>query len=133
MSWWKITYQSNNKVYHSDQLPFSLLPGIQETSTQLGHKFDRTDIICEVADRIKLDLETGAIWLDKKIVAAVTPVERLILKKRNFRLSNNKTSQHIYAGLISSDGKGYLIRLTEEGDAFLEKCVISVNTTDVVQ
>lgn len=125
--WWTITYLTTGGVYNSEMIPFKLLPDIREVSMDCGHKFSQNNIVCEVADRIRLELHTGGIWVDGVLVAGVKNVNRLILHKRNFETSHGgPSSQHIHAGLVDDEGQGYLVRLTETNEIFVERCMVGV-------
>lgn len=130
MPWWKLKYLNSGNMYNSEQLPFGLLPGIQEVNIQTGHKFDRSDMVFKIAGRIRLEVHTCSIWLDGQVVAHVEDVDRIILRRRNFRPMKGNPFVHYHAGLVSSDGTGWIIRLTESGDAFVEKCVVSVSVNE---
>ena len=127
MSWWTIKYFDTGKSYNSDMIPFRLLPDIQDISMECGHKFKKNNLSCEVADRIRLDLHTGAIWVDNKLVAAVPGANRMILHKRKFEPSHGATPySHIHAGLVNEQGEGYLVRISETNDVHVERCIVSV-------
>jgi len=127
MSWWTIKYIDTGKSYNSDMIPFRLLPELQDISMDCGHKFRKNDLSCEVLDRVRLDLYSGAIWVDNKLVAAVSHPTRLILHKRKFESSHGAPSYfHIHAGLVDSDGNGHLIRITDNNELYVERCSVSM-------
>ena len=127
MSWWTITYLETGKSYSSDMIPFRLLPELQDVNMERGHKFRKNDISCEVMDRIKLDLHTGAIWVDGKLTAGVPGAARLILHKRKFESTHGGPAfHHVHAGLVDNDGAGYLIRISETNEIYVERCMVSV-------
>lgn len=127
MPWWTIKYVDSGTVYTSDQVPFKLLPHIQEIDMERGHKFKNLNLSCEIMEgRIRLDLYSGALWVDGKLVAGVPGATRLVLHKRNFHPSHGATAyQHVHAGLVDEDGAGYLVRVTENSEIYVERCVVS--------
>lgn len=127
MSWWTIKYVNTGRSYNSDMIPIRLLPEMQDVSIECGHKFKNKDLSCTVADRVRLDLYSGAIWVDGKLVAAVPNVNRMILHKRKFEPTHGAPAyHHMHAGLVDLDGQGYLVRITETNEVFIERCVVSV-------
>jgi len=127
MPWWSIRYLTTGGVYNSDMVPFKLLPDIQEVSMDCGHRFSKNDMIIDVMGRIRLEMHTGGIWVDDVLVAGVKNVSRLILHKRNFESTHGGPSnQHIHAGLVDSEGQGYLVRLTETNEIYIERCMVGV-------
>jgi len=133
MSWWTITYLNTGKTYTSDMVPFKLLPDIQDISMECGHKFRKNDLTCEVAGRVKIDLYSGAIWVDGQLVAGVPGAARLILHKRKFEPTHGAASfQHIHAGLVDNEGVGYLVRVSEVNEVYVERCIVNVRTNGQV-
>ena len=127
MSWWTIKYVNTGKIYTSDMIPFRLLPDLQDVSMDCGHRFRKNDLSCTVAERVRIDLYSGAIWVDNKLVAAVPNVNRMILHKRKFEPSHGALAyHHIHAGLVDSEGTGYLVRISETNEIYVERCVVSV-------
>ena len=126
MPWWTLRYYKTGTVYNSEQLPFGLLPGIQEVNLEIGHKFEKSDMVFEISERIRIEVHSGSIWVDGRLVGAVPDAERIILRKRHFRSSKGGSNYyHIHAGLVDENGKGCLVCLTHTGEILIDNCVVS--------
>jgi hypothetical protein len=123
--WWKVRYLGTGRVLNSEQVPVKLLPNIEHVDIANGHKFNINDIEIE-AGPVRVDLRTGTIWHDDKVIARVPDFDRVILHKRRFAAQGGATYDHTHIGLVNINGEGYQARITHNDQLFIEPHVVGV-------
>lgn len=115
-SWWKITDIRENKTFHAQELPLKLVPVIKSVDINEGHETKHQDVEVEVKNS-KINLATGALFINNKPVDYFPNANRIILFKRVFKdHRNNLLDEQYFIGLINSNtGDGKIIRNTKDG------------------
>lgn len=128
--WWTIHDLKESKKFYSDQVPLRMVPCFEVLSIPKGHQPSHKEIVVEVAGA-RVELHTGTLWYNNKIVGQIEKADRILLFKRVVRGTNGQILKSRYfVGLVNHETKfGMVIIISSASQDVVIK---NINTNEEI-